>query len=123
MWDLIVSVPDHCLSFYFPMIYWLPNLHKMPYKARFIAHSSSCTTTKLPKLLPSCLTAIKKHLIKYCKKVYERSGKISFWYIKNSCEVLNQLKTRGFRAAGWSTCDFSTLYTTLPQNLIKEKTD
>ena len=21
MWDLIVSVPDHCLSFYFPLIY------------------------------------------------------------------------------------------------------
>ena len=20
MWDLIVSVPDHCLSFYFPML-------------------------------------------------------------------------------------------------------
>ena len=20
MWDLIVSVPDHCLSFYFPLI-------------------------------------------------------------------------------------------------------
>ena len=23
MWDLIVSVPDHCLSFYFNML-WLP---------------------------------------------------------------------------------------------------
>ena len=21
MWDLIVSVPDHCLSFYFPLTY------------------------------------------------------------------------------------------------------
>ena len=25
MWDLIVSVPDHCLSFYFSVICW----HKM----------------------------------------------------------------------------------------------
>ena len=25
MWDLIVSVPDHCLSFYFPKFrHWLP---------------------------------------------------------------------------------------------------
>ena len=31
MWDLIVSVPDHCLSFYFPTMYWLPKLHKRPY--------------------------------------------------------------------------------------------
>ena len=28
-------------------------LHKRPYKARFIANSSSCTTTKLSKLLTS----------------------------------------------------------------------
>ena len=36
-------------------------------------------------------------------------------------EVLNKLKSRGFHAACLSTYDFSTLYTTLPHNLIKEK--
>ena len=35
------------------------NLYKRPYKARFIANSSSCTTTELSKLLTSCLTAVK----------------------------------------------------------------
>ena len=40
---------------------------------------------------------------------------------KNSCEVLSQLKSRGFRAISLSTYDFSTLYITLPNNLIKEK--
>ena len=62
-----------------------------------------------------------KHVIKYCEKVYERSGKNLFWSIKNSCEVLNKLKSRGFRASSLSTYDFSTLYTTLPHNLIKDK--
>ena len=62
-----------------------------------------------------------KHVIKYCEKVYERSGKNLFWSIKNSCEVLNKLKSRGFRASNLSTYDFSTLYTTLPHNLIKDK--
>ena len=47
--------------------------------------------------------------------------KIFFWSIKNSCEVLNKLKSRGFRASSLSTYDFSTLYTTLPHNLIKDK--
>ena len=42
-----------------PTMYWLPKLHKRPYKARFIANSSACTTTELSKLLTSCLTAIK----------------------------------------------------------------
>ena len=45
------------------------------YKARFIANSSSCVTIELSKLLTSCLTAVKRHVIKYCEKVYERSGK------------------------------------------------
>ena len=43
----------------FPTMYWLPKPHKRPYKSRFIANSSSCTTTELSKLLTSCLTAIK----------------------------------------------------------------
>ena len=49
-----------------PTMYWLPKLHKRPYKARFIANSSSCTTTELSKLLTSCPTAIKAKVIKYC---------------------------------------------------------
>ena len=30
-----------------PTFYWLPELNKQPYKSRFIANSSSCTTTEL----------------------------------------------------------------------------
>ena len=104
-----------------PTLYWLPKLHKRPYKARFIANSSSCTTTELSKLLTSCHTAIKKHVIKYCDKGIERSGRNLFCSIKNSNEVLNKLKSRQFRAFSLSTYDFSTLYTTLPHNLIEEK--
>ena len=63
----------------------------------------------------------KNHVNKYSEKVYERSGKNLFWSIKNSCEVLNKLKSRGFRASSLSTYDFSTLYTTLPHSLIKDK--
>ena len=98
-----------------------PLMHKRHYKARFIANSSSCTTTEPTKLLTSCLTAVKNHVIRYCEKVYERSSKNLFWSIKNSGEVLNKLKSRGFRATSLSTYDFSTLYPTLPHNLIKEK--
>ena len=61
-----------------PTLYWLPKLHKRPYKSRFIANSSACTTTELSILLTSCLTAIKNHVIKYCTTVYERNGKNLF---------------------------------------------
>ena len=68
-----------------PTLYWLPKLHKRPYKSRFIANSS--------------LTAIKNHVIKYCTIVYERNGKKIFWSIKNSGEIPNKLKSRGFLAS------------------------
>ena len=50
-----------------------------------------------------------------------RSGKDLFWSVKNSGEVFNKLKSRGFRVTSLSTYGFSTLYTTLPHNLIIEK--
>ena len=70
-------------------IYWLPKLHKRPYKSRFIANTSSCTTTELSILLTSCLTVIKNNVINYCTTVYERNGKILFRSIKDSGEILN----------------------------------
>ena len=37
-----------------PTLYWLPKLHKRPYKSRFIAISSAFTTTELSILLTNC---------------------------------------------------------------------
>ena len=104
-----------------PTMYWLPKVHKRPCTARFIASSSSCTTTEVSKLLTSCLTAIKSHVIRYCETVYGTSNKNWIWSLKNSGEVLSKMKCRGFRATRLSTYDFSTLYTTLSHNLIKDK--
>ena len=104
-----------------PMLYWSPKLHKRPCKARFIANFSSCTTTVLSKLLTSCLTAVKKHWIRYYDTVYERDGINYFWSIKNSNEVLNKFKSENFQASKLSTYDFSTLYNMLPHHLIKDK--
>ena len=57
-----------------PTLYWLPKLHKRPYKSRFIANSSACTTTELSILLIAFLTAIKNNVIKYCTTLYEIKG-------------------------------------------------
>ena len=66
-----------------PTLYWLPKLHKQPYKAQCFVNSSSCTTIELPK--QPRLTTIKNDIIKLCEKVYERSGKNPFWSITISC--------------------------------------
>ena len=65
-----------------PTMHFSHKLHKRPYKARFIANSSSCTTTELSKLSTSCLTAIKSRVIRYYETMYERSRKNMFWSIK-----------------------------------------
>ena len=54
-------------------------------------------------------------------KRYMRSGKNLFWSIKDSGDILDKLKARDFNATSLSTYDFSTLYITLPYNLIKDK--
>ena len=104
-----------------PTMYWLPKLHKRPYKARFIANSSSCTTTELSKLLASCLAAIGSRVVGCCETVYEASNKNWFWSIKDSGGVLSELECGGLRAARLSAYDFSTLYAALPHGLIGEK--
>ena len=63
-------------------LYWLPKLHKKPYKARFIANSSSCTTTELSKLLTSCLTAAKNMFSSIVKRYMRDLVKIYFGLLK-----------------------------------------
>ena len=99
-----------------PTLYWLPKLHKNPIKQDLLL---ILVLVRQQNFLS--LTAVKKHVIKYCEKVYERSGKNLFWSIKKSGEILDKLKARDFNATSLSTYDFSTLYTTLPHNLIKDK--
>ena len=101
-----------------PALCWLPRLHKKPYKAGFVANSSSCTTAGLSELLTSCLAAVGGHVVGCCGRVCGRSGKNLFWSIKNSDEILDKLKAGDFNATSLSTYDFSTLYTTLPHNLV-----
>ena len=74
----------------------------------------------MPKVLieNDDLSDTEKYYI-YYENEYERSGKNLFWSIKNSGEILDKLKARDFNAYSLSTYDFSSLYTTLPHNLIK----
>ena len=75
-------------------IYWIPKLHKTPYKARFIAGSSSCTTTKISKLITECLKRVKSHCTSYYKTILERTGVNCMWTINNSLDVIYTLQEK-----------------------------
>ena len=65
-----------------PMLYWLPKLNKWPYKSRFIANSSSCTSTELSILITSCLTAIKTMSLNIAQKFMKGMVKKYFGLLK-----------------------------------------
>ena len=104
-----------------PTFYWLPKLHKRPYKSRFISNSSHCSTTILSKHITSALTAVKDHVMKYSETAFSNSNVNYFWSIKNSSEVIEKLRLRNFQGSQVSSFDFSSLYTSLPHDLIKAK--
>ena len=58
-------------------------------------------------------------LFSIAKKI--KKDPVRIYFGKNSGEVLDKIKARDFNANSLSTCEFSTLYTTLPHNLIKDK--
>ena len=103
-----------------PNFYWLPKMHKTPYKHRFIAASSACTTKPLSKLLTLGLKLLLQHYKQYCAGIERRTGVNCFWVINNSTEVLQNLNKVN-RAFALDSFDFSTLYTNIPHNLLKTR--
>ena len=97
------------------------NFTDNPRKSRFIWNSSHCSTTILSKHITSALIAVKDHIIKYSETAFSNSNVNYFWSIKNSSEVIEKLRLRNFRGSQVSSFDFSTLYTSLPHDLIKAK--
>ena len=51
-----ISTKDEKLDL--PSLYWIPKLHKCPFKQRYIAGSAKCSTKPLSKLLTCILSAV-----------------------------------------------------------------
>ena len=103
-----------------PYLYWTPKLHKSPVKHCFIAGSSKCTTKQLSSLLAKILTVIKTGLEKYCSTKTSHTVVNSMWILKYSTNLLSSLDHMGVhRATSIQTFDISTLYTSIPHDLLK----
>ena len=115
---LEMSVEDQNL----PYLYWTPKWHKSPYKHQFIAGSSKCTTKDLSCLLTKVLSTIKDGLVRYCNTKTSHNSVNNMWILKNSTSLLSSLDQIDVRTAtSVQTFDFSTLYTSIPHDLLKSK--
>ena len=105
-----------------PYIYWIPKIHKNPYKHRLIAGSSKCSTKPLSIRLTKLLTHFNQGLQKHCGTAYSRSGINQMWILKYSKELLNHLKSPNFNLiTNIKSSYFSTLYTTIPHQKLKSR--
>ena len=105
-----------------PYLYWTLKLHKSPVKHHFIAGYSKCTTKQLSSLLTKILTVIKTGLEKYYSRKTSHTGVNNMWILKNSTNLLSSLSHLGVhRATSIQTFDFSTLYTSIPHDLLKSR--
>ena len=102
-----------------PFMYWIPKLHKIPYKSRFITSAKLCCTTNLSKLVTEGLKLVRTFWNNYCKVIFKNSRINKFWSINNSLTFVNLL-TSVHKIRSISTFDFSTLYTSLPQDQLIE---
>ena len=85
-----ISLPEEDIDL--PKLYWIPKLHKNPYKQRYITAWDKFSTKPLSQSLTRIVTAVKKGLQKYRDTAYARSCVKQIWILKNSKEVLENLK-------------------------------
>ena len=88
-----------------PYLYWTHKLNKSPYKHR-----------------SKVLSTIKDGLVRYCNTKTSRNGVNNMWILKNSTSLLSSLDQRDVRTAtSVQTFDFSTLYTSIPHDILKSR--
>jgi hypothetical protein len=66
-----LSIPSGKESEDLPYLYWIPKVHKTPYKEMYIAGSSTCSTKELSIHLTKILSAVKEGEKKYCELFIE----------------------------------------------------
>jgi hypothetical protein len=104
--------------------YWIPKLHKCPFKQLYVVGSAKCSTKPLSKLLSCILSAVKTVLQNYCDTSYSKGGVNQMWILKNSEDQLEYIQSIQYRSLSScnsiNTFDFSTLYITIPHSKRKD---
>ena len=112
--DITVTSKNLCI----PRIFWNPKLHKNPYKARFIAGASNCTTKQPSIIINKALKLLKIYFDKYCQSVYRNTGINCNWSINSSNQFLVKLQNTDIYNI--QVYDFTTLYTNLDLGVVEE---
>ena len=105
-----------------PFMYWVPKFHKVPTKFRFIVSSRNCPVKPLSKAITKCLKLVFNQNVKYCNAIRKFTGINRMWVTENFIETAKDIEKVNDKqnAKSIETYDFSSLYTTLDLNNLKE---
>ena len=105
-----------------PILYITPKQHKSPIGFRFITSGYNCSLQQLSKQLSICLKSMlhsAKNYSKYHNKFHNRND---FYIIDDHTPVINFIAANNPQSGrkSISTFDFSTLYTSIPHQQLKD---
>ena len=104
-----------------PYLYITPKQHKSPIGFRYITSGAACSLQQLSKYIGICLKSL-LHSAKN-KSIYDNKFHIrnDYYVIDNNEPVLDFINSDNLKKGGKSvsTYDFSTLYTSIPHDQLK----
>ena len=101
-------------------MYWIPKMYKTPIGARFIAASKNCCIKPLSDTIAKIFNMIFSTVESFQSKSFIYLGCKKFWIVKSPFPIVTKLNKINIRKKAKSipTFDFSTLYTTIPLELL-----
>ena len=107
----------------FPYFYSGHKLHKNPTGNRHISASAKCSTKPISELLTITLSKLLETRTKYCQTIYNATKINQMWVIGNNNKFLEiaEKMSKNRKAKQIDTFDFSTLYTNIDLEDLKDK--
>ena len=104
----------------FPVMYWIPKMHKNAISFCFIIASPVCSIKPLSKDITSIFKLFYEKVERYHTKGKVWSGIKTFWTIQNSYPVISSINKLNKRKTAKITSIFyfSTLYTKIPHDKL-----
>ena len=106
-----------------PCIHATIKMHKNPVKFRFIIGDRQSTMKPLAKKMVSILSLVMQTLKRYCEKIQYFTGINHYWIANSNADILEDIKSVNSKrnARNIDCFDFSTLYTKIPLEDLKQK--
>ncbi len=106
-----------------PTIYAIPKIHKNPVKFRFIVAAKHCVSKETAKIVTKILKLVMKIHRNYCDAIKNYTGINRMWITESTKDILDDIDHLNHKKGNKtvSTFDFSTLYTNINLEDLKEK--